>query len=123
MLMPRKVKHRKQQRGRMRGQAKGGTEVTFGDYGIQALEPGCRHNNPKGSNSAEQQSDGLRHIHQILPEVEGESRRHAEQRKGPFVGFVLSRLTDAHKKVNRQDDGGRPNSRGCCWGYPPCHGS
>jgi large subunit ribosomal protein L16 len=40
MLMPRKVKHRKQQRGRMTGQAKGGTEVTFGDYGIQALEPG-----------------------------------------------------------------------------------
>ena len=40
MLMPKKVKHRKQQRGRMRGQAKGGTEVTFGDYGIQALEPG-----------------------------------------------------------------------------------
>jgi large subunit ribosomal protein L16 len=40
MLMPRKVKHRKQQRGRMDGFAKGGTEVTFGDYGIQALEPG-----------------------------------------------------------------------------------
>src|SRR6201987_676786 len=40
MLMPRKGKHRKQQRGRMTGQAKGGTEVTFGDYGIQALEPG-----------------------------------------------------------------------------------
>ena len=40
MLMPRKVKHRKQHRGRMTGQAKGGTEVTFGDYGIQALEPG-----------------------------------------------------------------------------------
>ena len=40
MLMPKKVKHRKQQRGRMKGQAKGGTEVTFGDYGIQALEPG-----------------------------------------------------------------------------------
>src|SRR5580698_9035832 len=40
MLMPRKVKHRKQQRGRMDGMAKGGTEVTFGDYGIQALEPG-----------------------------------------------------------------------------------
>ncbi len=38
--MPKKVKHRKQQRGRMQGQAKGGTEVTFGDYGIQALEPG-----------------------------------------------------------------------------------
>ena len=40
MLMPRKVKHRKQQRGRMTGDAKGGTTVTFGDYGIQALEPG-----------------------------------------------------------------------------------
>ena len=40
MLMPRRVKHRKQQRGRMKGQSKGGTEVTFGDYGIQALEPG-----------------------------------------------------------------------------------
>jgi large subunit ribosomal protein L16 len=40
MLMPRKVKHRKQQRGRMTGQAKGGTTVAFGEYGIQALEPG-----------------------------------------------------------------------------------
>ena len=40
MLMPKKVKHRKQQRGRMRGDAKGGTSVNFGDYGIQALEPG-----------------------------------------------------------------------------------
>ena len=40
MLMPKKVRHRKTQRGRLTGQAKGGTEVTFGDYGIQALEPG-----------------------------------------------------------------------------------
>lgn len=40
MLMPRKVKHRKQQRGRMRGVSKGGTELAFGEYGIQALEPG-----------------------------------------------------------------------------------
>ncbi len=40
MLMPRKVKHRKQQRGRLSGQAKGGTTVSFGEYGIQALEPG-----------------------------------------------------------------------------------
>ena len=38
--MPKKVKHRKQQRGRMSGIAKGGTKVTFGDFGIQALEPG-----------------------------------------------------------------------------------
>jgi large subunit ribosomal protein L16 len=40
MLMPRKVKHRKVQRGRLTGQAKGGTTVIFGEYGIQALEPG-----------------------------------------------------------------------------------
>ena len=40
MLMPRKVKHRKQQRGRLSGTAKGGTTVTFGEFGIQALEPG-----------------------------------------------------------------------------------
>jgi large subunit ribosomal protein L16 len=40
MLMPKKVKHRKQNRGRMTGQAKGGTRVVFGDFGIQALEPG-----------------------------------------------------------------------------------
>ncbi|MEY2448374.1 MAG: large subunit ribosomal protein [Acidimicrobiaceae bacterium] len=38
--MPRKVKHRKTQRGRRRGPSKGGTEVVFGEYGIQALEPG-----------------------------------------------------------------------------------
>ncbi|HXJ62982.1 MAG TPA: 50S ribosomal protein L16, partial [Actinomycetota bacterium] len=35
-----KVKHRKQHRGRMRGKATGGTEVHFGDYGLLALEPG-----------------------------------------------------------------------------------
>jgi large subunit ribosomal protein L16 len=40
MLMPRKVKHRKQQRGRMTGVSKGGNALAFGEYGIQALEPG-----------------------------------------------------------------------------------
>ena len=40
MLMPKRVKYRKQQRGRMRGKASRGAEVTFGDYGLQALEPG-----------------------------------------------------------------------------------
>jgi large subunit ribosomal protein L16 len=38
MLMPKRVKHRKVHRGRRRGVAKGGTEVNFGEYGIQALE-------------------------------------------------------------------------------------
>ena len=40
MLMPRKVRHRKQHRGRTSGMSKGSNEVTFGEYGIQALEPG-----------------------------------------------------------------------------------
>jgi large subunit ribosomal protein L16 len=40
MLMPRKVRHRKQQRGRTRGHATGGTRLAFGEYGIQAVEPG-----------------------------------------------------------------------------------
>ncbi|MEX0753879.1 MAG: 50S ribosomal protein L16 [Actinomycetota bacterium] len=39
MLAPKKVKHRKQHRGRMRGKAKGGTQITFGDFGLVALEP------------------------------------------------------------------------------------
>lgn len=39
MLAPKKVKHRKQHRGRMRGLAKGGTVVNFGDFGLQAMEP------------------------------------------------------------------------------------
>ena len=40
MLMPRKIAHRKHHRGRTKGQAKAGTELNFGEYGIQALEPG-----------------------------------------------------------------------------------
>lgn len=40
MLMPKKVKFRKQQRGRRRGLALRGGELAFGDYGLQALEPG-----------------------------------------------------------------------------------
>ena len=40
MLMPKRVKFRKQQRGRRRGMAKGGSTLSFGEYGLQALEPG-----------------------------------------------------------------------------------
>ncbi len=40
MLMPKKVKYRKQQRGRMSGKAWRGGEVSFGDFGLKALEPG-----------------------------------------------------------------------------------
>ena len=40
MLMPSKVKYRKQQRGRMRGKAWRGSDLSFGDYGLKVLVPG-----------------------------------------------------------------------------------
>jgi len=40
MLFPKRVKYRKQMRGRMKGLASRGVDVTFGDYGLQAVEPG-----------------------------------------------------------------------------------
>jgi large subunit ribosomal protein L16 len=40
MLMPKKVKYRKQQKGKRRGKAWRGSEVTFGDYGLKAMESG-----------------------------------------------------------------------------------
>lgn len=39
MLMPKRMKHRKHHRGRMKGKARRGAEIHFGDYGIKALEP------------------------------------------------------------------------------------
>ncbi|MDR1088210.1 MAG: 50S ribosomal protein L16 [Coriobacteriales bacterium] len=39
MLIPKRVKHRKVQRGSMKGKAKGATKLNFGEYGIQALQP------------------------------------------------------------------------------------
>ncbi len=40
MLMPKRVKYRKQQRGRMRGKATRGSKISFGEFGLKALEPG-----------------------------------------------------------------------------------
>ena len=40
MLMPKRVKYRKTQRGRMRGKAQRGNQISFGDFGLKALEPG-----------------------------------------------------------------------------------
>ncbi|QRF22510.1 50S ribosomal protein L16 [Alicyclobacillus sp. TC] len=39
MLMPKRVKYRKEHRGRMKGESKGGNQVAFGEFGLQALEP------------------------------------------------------------------------------------
>jgi large subunit ribosomal protein L16 len=40
MLMPKRVKYRKQMRGRMKGKESRGVEISFGEFGLQALEPG-----------------------------------------------------------------------------------
>jgi large subunit ribosomal protein L16 len=40
MLAPKRVKHRKTHKGRMRGRANRGSKVSFGDFGLQTLEPG-----------------------------------------------------------------------------------
>jgi large subunit ribosomal protein L16 len=40
MLMPKKVKYRKQQRGRMKGKAWRGSEIAFGEFGLKVMEPG-----------------------------------------------------------------------------------
>ena len=40
MLMPKRTKYRKQQKGRVRGNASRGTRVNFGDFGLKAMEPG-----------------------------------------------------------------------------------
>ncbi len=50
MLMPKRVKHRKQHRGRMKGKSKGGVALNFGDYGLFAKEAGwitSRQTKPK----------------------------------------------------------------------------
>ena len=46
MLVPKRVKHRKVQRGSMKGKAKGGTRLNHGSYGIQALEAALDHQPP-----------------------------------------------------------------------------
>ena len=40
MLQPKRIKYRKQQKGRLRGAARRGNKVSFGDYALQAVEPG-----------------------------------------------------------------------------------
>ncbi len=40
MLMPKRVKYRKQQRGRMKGKATSGNKISFGEYGLMAVDPG-----------------------------------------------------------------------------------
>ena len=49
MLMPKRTKYRRVQRGRMKGAASRGNKVSYGEFGIQALEPGWSLWSPRGS--------------------------------------------------------------------------
>ena len=46
MLMPKRTKYRRVQRGRMKGAASRGNKVSYGEFGIQAMEPGWIPNSP-----------------------------------------------------------------------------
>src|SRR3712207_7831259 len=52
MLQPKRVKHRKQHRGRRAGYSKGGTRVEFGEYGLKALDRGDRKSTRLNSSHA-----------------------------------------------------------------------
>ena len=65
MLMPKKVKHRKVQRGRRRGKAGRGNKVSFGDFGLQALEPGWITN--RQIEAARVASDSIERLQTVEP--------------------------------------------------------
>ena len=75
MLMPSKVKYRKQQRGRRRGKAWRGGELAFGDMGLQVLEPGAHIRRHAHERSHELlfcyrgigQADIEGHLHEVCP--------------------------------------------------------
>src|SRR5205823_5945610 len=74
MMMPKKVKFRKQQRGRRRGLATRGAKISFGDFGLQALETRMG----KGKGAPEEWVCVVKPA-RILYEMEGVSREIAEE--------------------------------------------
>ena len=56
MLIPKRTKYRKQHRPVRRGMSKGGTEIAFGDFGIQALAPAYVTNHDLPGSSADQEA-------------------------------------------------------------------
>src|SRR3990172_68864 len=95
MLMPKRVKYRKAQRGRMAGKAQRGSTLAFGDYGLKALEPGWVTNRqieaarvslrPRGEGGGEkcvaraEREGGREDLHSYLPGQAG----HQEARRDP----------------------------------------
>ena len=92
MLMPKKVRHRKQQRGRMDGVAKGATRVNFGDYGLQALEPGWITNRQIEAAEAGAEADGA---------VDGQAAAEPTVTEPP-VDDDLERLLAEEEEIERR---------------------
>ena len=73
MLMPKKVKWRKQQRGRRSGRTKGGEYLAFGDYGLQALERGLGHGAPDRGGPRRHLARGQARRQALDPRVPGQA--------------------------------------------------
>ena len=107
MLMPRRVKHRKQHHPKRRGVAKGGTSLAFGDFGIQAVE---------GHYVTNRQIESARIA----------MTRHIKRGgkvwiyKGEVAGTRAERQAQQAARAGAPGRGGRPNTRG---GDRPSRGS
>ena len=89
MMMPKRVKHRKMHRGRIRGIASRGNKVEFGDYGLQALEPGwiTARNIEAGRVACTRNAPEARMWIRIFPQKSVTSRP-AETRQGKGKGDI-----------------------------------
>src|ERR671939_600754 len=100
MLMPKKVKHRKQMKGRMTGTAQRGADISFGEYGLKTLEPGW---------ITDRQIEAARiamtrHVKpgRILYEIEGVSEQLARE----AMALAAQKLPVKCKFVSRADQEG-----------------
>ncbi len=93
MLMPKRVKYRKAQRGRMKGTAQRGATLAFGEYGLKALEPGWVTGKGKGNPEewvAVVKPGRIMYEMQGVPEdLAREAFRTAGQKMGIATKFVM----------------------------------
>ena len=110
MLMPKKVKHRKQMRGRMTGVASRGSEISFGEYGLKCLEPAwitdrqieaariamTRHIKRGGFNLTIRDPRGLQTLEPILTEADLAATSRETSHASAHLLSVLNFLRHQH---------------------------